>query len=83
MHSKSRSVDESCIRLRRASISLLTAPCPDTTAAQLEHRGRRFVPDPCQILRGTTGNTGEPGDRPPGADTAPPQVRPGASPRCP
>jgi hypothetical protein len=47
----------------------------------LPSRDRQGVPlDPSQILRGTTGNTGELPERPPEAGTAPPQVSPGTSP---
>jgi hypothetical protein len=47
-------------------------------------RYRQAVPDPCQIVRGATGNTGDqPPARPPGADTAPLQVGPEAGLRYP
>lgn len=43
----------------------------------------RGVPDTCQIVRGTMGNTGEPADCPPGVESAPLQVSLGAGPRYP
>lgn len=41
------------------------------------------VPDPCQILRGTTGNTGESTDPPAGGHMFPPQVSPHSEPKSP
>ncbi|MFJ9590489.1 SCO4402 family protein [Streptomyces acidicola] len=41
------------------------------------------VPDPCQVVRGTTGNTGDQGDGHTSRDTASPQVNPAASPKRP
>lgn len=41
------------------------------------------VPDSCQIMRGTTGNTGEPADNPPRIDCAAPQVTRAPTPRSP
>jgi hypothetical protein len=41
------------------------------------------VPDPCQVVRGTTGNTGDQGDRCPSPDAAPTQVSPATSPKRP
>lgn len=37
-------------------------------------RDEEAVPDPCQIVRGTSGDTGEAADCPQGAVDAPPQV---------
>ncbi len=41
------------------------------------------VPDPCQIVWGTTGNSGEQGGGDPSSETASPQVRPVTSPKRP
>ncbi|MFE2297395.1 hypothetical protein ACFXAW_04280 [Streptomyces sp. NPDC059445] len=41
------------------------------------------VPDPCQVVRGTPGNTGDQGDGYPSCDTALPQVSPAPSPKRP
>ncbi|MGV9567341.1 SCO4402 family protein [Streptomyces sp. NPDC003480] len=38
------------------------------------------VPDPCQVVRGTMGNTRDQGDGHPSSDTASPQVSPASSP---
>lgn len=74
-------VQEVAERLRRApQYTRSQPPMPTdglpTSPPELSSSVRkRSVPDPCQILRGTTGNTGDMADGPPGADTAPPQVR--------
>ncbi|MFF3337072.1 hypothetical protein ACFYWX_47615 [Streptomyces sp. NPDC002888] len=41
------------------------------------------VPDPCQIVRGTTGNNGEQAGGEPSSETASPEVRPAISPKRP
>ncbi|GKQ39052.1 hypothetical protein [Streptomyces sp. A012304] len=41
------------------------------------------VPEPCQVVRGTTGNTGHQGDRHTSRDTASPQVKSATSPKRP
>jgi hypothetical protein len=46
-------------------------------------RDEEVVPDACQIIRETAGNTGEATDPPPDVATPPPQVRPGENPRSP
>jgi hypothetical protein len=45
--------------------------------------GEEAVPDPCQVVRGTTGNTGDQDDGSPSPDTASPQVSPATSPERP
>lgn len=55
------------------SVGLVLERCDD----------ERLVPDTCQVGQGTTGNSGEPFDRPPRACVASPQVKPVASPRRP
>lgn len=60
-------------------------PEPSTLIEQILRAGEPHADGelfPCQIMRGTTGNTGEPADLAPGADTAQPQVSLGASPGC-
>ncbi|MFF4148105.1 hypothetical protein ACFY0A_44245 [Streptomyces sp. NPDC001698] len=41
--------------------------------------GEGAMPDACQVVRGTTGNTGDRGDEHPSPDTASPQVSPATS----
>ncbi|MFJ8490474.1 hypothetical protein ACIRBZ_19270 [Streptomyces sp. NPDC094038] len=45
--------------------------------------GEEAVPDPCQVMRGTTGNTADQGDGSPSHGTASPQASPATSPRGP
>lgn len=43
----------------------------------------KVVPDPCQIVQRTTGNTRESADLAPCAKTAEPQISHGVGPQCP
>ena len=55
----------------------------DAVTVAISRALSQLVPDPCQILRGTTGNTGEPVDRPYSPDAAPPQVNTRTNPKHP
>jgi hypothetical protein len=59
-------------------VPLSIRSCPRDSSAAVTS-----APDPCQILRGTTGNTGERSLPPSGQGSLPPHLRKGADPESP